>query len=88
MPNTTSTKSTRVNISLSQHTLRLIDSVAKKGGRSRLIDRAVRHYISQTSRYNLREALKEGAQINAVRDAAIADEWFGLEEELWENKQK
>jgi len=73
----------RVNVTLPEETLRLIDRVAKKGDRSRLIDEAVRHYIDNVGRTNLRKRLKEGAIRRAERDRALAEEWFHLEEEAW-----
>lgn len=38
----------RINITLPEETVRLIDRVAAKGDRSRLIDEAVRHYVQKT----------------------------------------
>jgi CopG family transcriptional regulator/antitoxin EndoAI len=73
----------RINVSLSEETLKLLDRVAPKGDRSRLIDEAVRHYIGAQSRANLKKRLKEGAVRRAERDLALAEEWFALEEEVW-----
>jgi CopG family transcriptional regulator / antitoxin EndoAI len=78
----------RVNITLPEDTLRLIDRVAVKGDRSRFIDNAVRHYVDAIGRANLRKQLKEGAIAGAKRDLLQAEEWFTLEEELWQGKQK
>lgn len=78
----------RVNITLPEDTLRLIDRVAVKGDRSRLIDSAVRHYVDSIGRANLRKQLKEGAIARAGRDLGLTEEWFTLEEELWQGKQK
>ena len=73
----------RVTVTLPEETLQLIDCVAKKGDRSRLIDEAVRHYIDNLGRTNLKERLKEGAIRRAERDRVLAEEWFHLEEETW-----
>lgn len=73
----------RVNVTLPEETLQLIDRVAKKGDRSRLIDEAVRHYIDNVGRTNLKKRLKEGAIRRAERDRTMAEEWFHLEEEAW-----
>lgn len=78
----------RVNITLPEDTLRLIDRVVVKGDRSRFIDSAVRHYVDAIGRANLRKQLKEGAIRGAQRDLHLAEEWFTLEEELWQGKQK
>jgi CopG family transcriptional regulator / antitoxin EndoAI len=73
----------RINISLPEETLRLLDSVADKGDRSRFIDQAVRYYIDDKGRSELKRRLKEGAIRRAARDRSFAEEWFPLEEEAW-----
>lgn len=78
----------RLNITLPEDTIRLIDTVSQKGDRSRFINEAVQYYIKQKALNNLREQLKEGAIQNAERDLKLAEEWYDLEEETWqENKQ-
>lgn len=74
----------RVNVTLPEETLRLIDRVARKGDRSRLIDRAVKHYVKAVGRENLRDRIKQGAMAEAELDLALAEEWFPLEEEAWQ----
>ena len=69
----------RVNITLPEETLRLIDRVVDKGDRSRFIDSAVRHYVGAMGRANLRKRLKEGAIRRAERDLHLALEWSALE---------
>ena len=71
----------RINITLPEETIRLMDRVSDKGDRSRLIDRAVRRYVSESGRANLRKRLKEGALRRAGRDLRLAEESFFLEEE-------
>lgn len=78
----------RLNVTLPETTIRLIDRVARKRGRSRLIDRAVRHYLQRLGRDALRKALKEGAVRRADRDLRLAGEWFALEEEGWAQNRK
>jgi CopG family transcriptional regulator/antitoxin EndoAI len=73
----------RINISLPEETLALLDRVADKGDRSRLIDEAVRYYIDDKGRLELRKRLKEGAIRRAPRDLQLTEEWFPLEEEAW-----
>ena len=70
----------RLNITLPEETVRLIDRVAKRGNRSRLISDAVKRYVQELGRANLRRRLKQGAKRRADRDLAIAAEWFALEE--------
>lgn len=74
----------RINITLPEPTIRLIDRVADKGDRSRFIDTAVRHYIDQVGRARLRRQLKEGLVRDAQKDLRIAAEWFSVDEEAWE----
>lgn len=78
----------RLNVTLPEGTVRLIDRAARKGGRSRLIDRAVRHYLHRVKRDALRKALKEGATRRAERDLNLAGDWFTLEEEGWAQIRK
>jgi len=71
----------RINVTLPEETVRLIDRVSEKGNRSRLINEAVKRYIQEMGRANLRERLKEGAHQRAERDRRLAEEWFLLNEE-------
>ena len=73
----------RINVSLPEETLRLLDRVAGKGDRSRFIDEAVRYYIDEQGRRELKKRLKEGAIRRAARDLQLSEEWFPLEEEAW-----
>ncbi len=73
----------RINITLPEETVRLIDRVSKKGDRSRLIDKAVKRYVSDARRATLRKRLKQGALRRADRDLRLAEESFFLEEEAW-----
>lgn len=74
---------TRVNITLPKDTLRLLDRVTQKGGRSGFVDQAVRFYIKETGRANLKKQLRIGALARASRDANLAEEWFHIDEEVW-----
>jgi CopG family transcriptional regulator/antitoxin EndoAI len=73
----------RINITLPEETVRLIDRISQKGNRSRLIDRAVRHYVTNARRSNLRKRMKEGALRRAERDLRLSEESFFLDEEAW-----
>ena len=72
----------RINITLPADTIRLLDRVAEKGNRSGLLDRAVRFYIREMGKANLRKQLRLGAQARASRDVTVAEEWFPIESEL------
>lgn len=80
--------SVRINVILPEETVRVLDRVAPKGNRSRVISDAVMHYVSSRGRSHLAERLKAGALANAKRDMAIAEEWFPLEEEAWQRQPK
>jgi CopG family transcriptional regulator/antitoxin EndoAI len=73
----------RINVTLPDSTVRLMERVAGKGQRSRLVDQALRHYLRGLTRRNLRKQIKEGAIRRSERDRALAEEWFFLEEEIW-----
>ena len=76
----------RINITLPEETLGLIDRIAERGDRSRFIDRAIRYYVEAIGQAKLKKLLKEGAIARAERDLRLAEEWFTLEEEAWQKK--
>ena len=77
----------RINISLPEETVRLLDRISHRGDRSRLINEAVRRYVSSRHRSALRKRLKEGALRRAERDLRLSAEWFLLDEEAWPTEQ-
>ena len=77
----------RVNVTLPQETLQMIERVVKYGNRSNLIDEAIRFYIDEIGKTNLKLQLKEGAQKRKHRDIEITKEWFLPEEEVWSRKK-
>ena len=68
----------RLNITLPEQTVRMLDRAVPKGQRSRLIDEAVRRFIPEQGRANLRKQLELGATDRSERDRQIAEEWFAL----------
>ena len=68
----------RLNITLPEQTIRMLDRVVPKSQRSSLIDEAVRRFIHEQGRANLREQLELGAAARSERDRQIAEEWFAL----------
>lgn len=83
----TATTRQRINITLPETTLRLLDRVAPKGDRSRVIDAAVRHFVETQGKANLRKQLAEGARRRAERDLLLAEEWFGIDEDAWQKQR-
>lgn len=82
----------QLQIVLPEETIQLIDKLTEKNGspdelirqRSNLIDQAVKFFIAEKQRVDLKQQLKEGAIARAKRDLNLAEEWFELEEEVWE----
>jgi CopG family transcriptional regulator/antitoxin EndoAI len=78
----------RINITLPNETLELLDRFSVKGDRSRFIHEAIQHYITQIQKEHLRQQLKEGAICRAERDRNLTQDWFALEEEAWQQNAK
>lgn len=74
----------RLNITLPESTVALLETITSKGERSNFIDTAIKNYIQQEKQKSLRDRLKEGAIVRRERDLQLADEWFEVEEELWQ----
>jgi len=78
----------RLNITLPEHTVRLLARVARPGDRSRLIAAAVERYVEDAGRRQLQRRLKEGAIRRAERDLGLAEEFFQIEEEAWSGAKR
>ena len=78
------TKHRRINITLPEETVKLIDRVSRKGGRSRFIDEAVRRHVREVGRARLRRQLKAGYVQGAERDRRMIEEWFFVDGEAWQ----
>ena len=76
--------SKRINVILPDATVAVLDRVVPKGNRSRFIDRAVLQFVKTATAANLRERLKAGALANTRLNLEIAEEWFPVEQELWQ----
>lgn len=77
--------SKRINVILPDTTAAVLERVVPNGNRSGFISQAVLHYVKTRSRQNLGQRLKQGYLANAQRDLDIAQEWFPLEEEAWQD---
>jgi len=80
----------RINITLPEKTIRLIDRVAKKGDRSFLISEAVQRYVASLGKARLRRLLKEGALRHAERDRRLAEDWGSpdVDEAPWREREE
>ncbi len=74
----------RINVILPEQTIELMDSIAPKGNRSRLISDAVIYYVTSKAQENLAGHLKQGVVANAQRDLELAREWFPKEGASWQ----
>lgn len=70
----------RINVMLPAQTVKVLDRLAPKGDRSRLINTAIHFYITNQAKNNLAKRVKESAQANAQRDLELAEDWFILED--------
>ncbi len=73
----------RINVTLPEDTIRMLDRLTKKRDRSRFIDTAVRRYVKEVGRKNLRQQMKAGAIRDAEFDLSLAEDWFQIDEESW-----
>lgn len=78
----------RINITLPSETLRQLDELVPKGDRSSFIHTAIQAYIAEMKKEKLRQQLKAGAIHHAKRDRHLADDWFALEQEAWDQTAK
>lgn len=85
---TQSSKFNRINVTLPKETVYLLNKVSEKGGRSQLINNAVRFYVNKIGKINIKRNLQEGAIKRKERDLALAEDWFHVESEAWQNNRK
>ncbi|MBI3335625.1 MAG: hypothetical protein HY001_03960 [Candidatus Portnoybacteria bacterium] len=78
----------RINITLPQTTLQLLDRVAPRGKRSYFVDEAVKELVKERSRKYLKTKLKEGAIKRAQRDLHLAQEWFIIDDQVWQKGRR
>jgi metal-responsive CopG/Arc/MetJ family transcriptional regulator len=69
---------------LPEGTLAVLDRIAGRGNRSRVISDAVLHYIQAHGRATIRKRLEAGYRANADENLRIAMQWFPLEDEAWQ----
>ena len=84
------TRLRRVNVTLEEATLGLIDRVAGKAGlnRSRFLDVAARYYARSLGRTRLRKLLAEQGVARRVRDLRLVEEWAAVDAATWPDDQK
>lgn len=73
----------RINITLPESTVAMLETVADKGSRSTFIDLAIQNQIRSTRKQKLRDEIKAGAIANAERDLAMVREWDQIGDETW-----
>lgn len=78
----------RINVTLPEETITLLEEHAPKGDRSRLIDLAVRRYLDEEYRTKLRQELAPGYRQNRKLNRELAEDWRPLEEESWPGRKR
>ena len=78
----------RLNISLPEETVTLLDRVAAKGDRSRVIAEAVTRYVTEVGKARLKKAMEQRAVKRADLDLQIAGDWLPLDREAWPSREK
>jgi hypothetical protein len=75
----------RVNITLDEKTLGLIDRVAPRAGlnRSRFLEEAARYFARSLGRGNLKKLLAEQGVARRARDLSLVEEWAAVDAETW-----
>ena len=63
----------RLNITLPEETVRMLDRAVPRGRRSKLIDEAVTRFLKEQGRANLRRQLALGATARSERDREMAE---------------
>ena len=75
----------RLNITISPDSWERLKTVVPRMERSHFIDNALKVYLTNIKRKSLKRRLKKEALINAGSDLKIANEWFALENEVWDD---
>lgn len=63
----------RINLSLPQETLQIINQAVEKGRRSHFVNEAIKYYLKEIGRARLRKQLREGAISRAERDLGLSN---------------
>ena len=67
----------RINVILTEATVRTLDRLARPTQRSRFIERAAQHYVATASPQAPQKRLND-------LDLEIADDWFALDQAQWQ----
>lgn len=75
----------KVELVLPENLLEKVDSIAEKENmtRSEYMENAVRYYIEERERRELREQMISGYQEMADINLKISEEFYAAEQELW-----
>ncbi|MBZ5578278.1 MAG: hypothetical protein LAP40_17075 [Acidobacteriia bacterium] len=74
----------RINVVLSDATVRTLDRLSRPGQPSRLIEHAVQHYLMTNSPRALGKRLKAAALRDRDLDLEIAGAWAAVHQEQWQ----
>jgi CopG family transcriptional regulator / antitoxin EndoAI len=78
----------RINVILSEDTVRTIDRMVRPRERSRFIQTAVQHYVATASPEALQERLKQAALRDHDLDLEIANDWSAVDQEQWQRLER
>jgi len=76
-------KNIRLTISMPETVYNLLKEVSVRNKRSKLITEAVKLYAQELKNKALRDRLKAGYQARSERDREIAEEWFSVEQDTY-----
>ena len=74
----------RLNITVSPETWERLQEMSPRMERSRFIDHALKVYLTHLKQKALKRRLKAEALASATEDLKIANEWFALDQEAWD----
>jgi len=77
----------RINITIPEDTLELIDRIREEN-RSAFINRAVKVYANRLERAKVKNQLKQAYQERAKEDLTAVKEWEPVERELWDKLEQ
>lgn len=79
----------RIELTLPEGLLETVDSIAKKENitRSECIESAMRFYIEEREKRDLRDQMIQGYQEMAEINITILEDFFSAEQELWFTKE-
>ena len=73
----------KITLTLPSELMAAVREIAPPRGHSQFIAQAIELFLKVQYQQELEARLSAGYQANAARDAAIANEWEAVEDEVW-----